>query len=616
MLKPGERRPLACTVCAKAKARCIVKENCEKCERYVILSKHETYMDSIITLHRCDRLRKTCISRTPAPPRPKKVVKRSQIQDLQRRLEELESSKVAKVDMATPMISISGASDSHSPHTTPDPTMATDVQPKKEAPNRLDAGFISHIFPPFTSTTPWPSNDTLCNSPCPNQPWISLWPLESEAESLLADYRRTAEPLFPFVKVPPNLRAAELKTKHHFLWKAIMMVGTFMDGVRHGRVGEELLAEIGRRTMVEGERSLDLLRGMQLLVAWFHHALGSSRLTNLLFLLRSVALGLELSGKAGLYDQQEDRGADEHEPAGQVLHDPRGGASVRVGRAARQARAHPAARAVHLADGVCGAGPATDAAAHDHGRAVVPGPDQQLSTVLWRRPGEIPWVSLLIPDLVVLSDLYTAMLEAHICIAQILLTEWAISDVHLATPMTDRLNLLWTCLRALRKLFDGRVQEWTDLDNPQFLCLSGSDVSYALIVGIRLSTLRLPGWNLEQIEQELRFGAIMDAAIEHLSLVVERRRSGVFSVAARSDGRADPFTGLLRLCQRMSVHVREEMRRAAEDYRMGSIAMDDAGLGAGGLGDGFWRDMMGQSGSVWEDAMPNMEELDGLQMGF
>jgi hypothetical protein len=207
------------------------------------------------------------------------------------------------------------------------------------------------------------------------------------------------------------------------------------------------------------------------------------------------------------------------------------------------------------------------------------------------------------------------MLEAHICIAQILLTEWAISDLHASTPITDRLNLLWTCLRALRKLFDGRTQTWTDVDNPQFLCLSGSDVSYALLVGIRLSTLRLPGWDLEQIEQELQFEDIMHRAIEHLSLVVERRRRGVFSVAACSDGRSDPCAGLLRLCQRMIVHVRAEMRRAAEDYKRGST-VDDAGLAVGDLGDEFWKDILVESGPVWGDAVPDMGYMDGAQMGL
>ncbi|KAI6781088.1 Transcriptional regulator-like protein [Emericellopsis cladophorae] len=567
-------------------------------------------------------MRETCISRTPAPPRPKKVAKRSQIQDLQRRLEELETSKVTKVDKSTPILSINGASDSQSHHATPDPTMSTDVQPKKEPPHCLDAGFISHIFPPFTSTTPWPSNDTLCNNPCPNQPWISLWPPEPEAECLLAKYRRSAEPLFPFVKVPSNLRAAELKTKHHFLWKAIMMVGTFMDGVRHGRVGEELLAEIGRRTMVEGERSLDLLRGMQLLVAWFHHALGSSRLTNLLFLLRSVALGLELSGKAVGADGERDLDALRAYAGVYYLNTLVFTTNKRTEVLMNTSQLDQCCTILEEAQQF-----ESDALLVKLVR--IQQLAQSISLTVFVEPGQQP---MQLPMTMVVrsfqdqinslrqsfgSDLETfPMLEAHICIAQILLTEWAISDLHLATPMTDRLNLLWTCLRALRKLFDGRVQEWTDLDNPQFLCLSGSDVSYALIVGIRLSTLRLPGWNLEQIEQELRFGAIMDAAIEHLSLVVERRRTGVFSVAARSDGRADPFTGLLRLCQRMSVHVREEMRRAAEDYRMGSAAVDDGGLTAGGLGDGFWRAMMGQSGAVWGDAMPHMENFDGLQMGF
>lgn len=47
-----------------------------------------------------------------------------------------------------------------------------------------------------------------------------------------------------------------------------MMVGCFLDGARQVKLGQELLAEIGRSAVVDGLNSIDLLHGMQILVAW------------------------------------------------------------------------------------------------------------------------------------------------------------------------------------------------------------------------------------------------------------------------------------------------------------------------------------------------------------
>lgn len=101
------------------------------------------------------------------------------------------------------------------------------------------------------------------------KPWESLWPQPGEAEVILETYRNVAAGLFPFVVVPETIRANEMKAERPFLWKAIMMVGCFLDGERHERLGEDLLAEISRATMVDGVSSLDVLQGLQLLLAWY-----------------------------------------------------------------------------------------------------------------------------------------------------------------------------------------------------------------------------------------------------------------------------------------------------------------------------------------------------------
>lgn len=65
------------------------------------------------------------------------------------------------------------------------------------------------------------------------------------------------------------MTALELREHRPFLWKAVMMVGLFLDGARQVKLGQELLAEIGRAAVVDGLNSLDLLQSLQMLVAWY-----------------------------------------------------------------------------------------------------------------------------------------------------------------------------------------------------------------------------------------------------------------------------------------------------------------------------------------------------------
>jgi hypothetical protein len=96
----------------------------------------------------------------------------------------------------------------------------------------------------------------------------SLWPLPNEAEVWLQDYRTSLLDLFPFVIVPPGMPATELQRQRPFLYKAVMMVSSRLDGVRQIALAEELLGEIGVATLSKPQKSFDLLQGLELLVAW------------------------------------------------------------------------------------------------------------------------------------------------------------------------------------------------------------------------------------------------------------------------------------------------------------------------------------------------------------
>jgi hypothetical protein len=115
--------------------------------------------------------------------------------------------------------------------------------------------------------------------------------------------------LFPFAIVPPHLTSAQIREQRPFLWKGIMVEACLFDGARQILLGNELLREVSEAAFVKPEKSLDLLHGLQLLVAWlvsllnevgvginhsvrYHYNLNNFQMINLLFLARSISSSL------------------------------------------------------------------------------------------------------------------------------------------------------------------------------------------------------------------------------------------------------------------------------------------------------------------------------------
>lgn len=85
---------------------------------------------------------------------------------------------------------------------------------------------------------------------------------------MLQEYKDVKASLFPFVVVPPGMSEAELRRQRPFLWKGIMVVQRFFEGTGQIEAGKALLTEISRATFIEPVKSLDVLHGLQLAVAW------------------------------------------------------------------------------------------------------------------------------------------------------------------------------------------------------------------------------------------------------------------------------------------------------------------------------------------------------------
>ncbi|KAF7563776.1 hypothetical protein G7046_g295 [Stylonectria norvegica] len=490
----SNKGPKACTTCARAKARCIPgPDGSLKCER-------------------CHRLDKACISQTPAPPRARRSPKLSKIAALEKRLEEL-SSHVHEP-----------SKDTVSPSPTPSAT--------KKALFETDEWHFDHLFPDQPNRAKQVDSITVVRLPEKPRPWESWWPTPSEADVLLEHYVSLHAEIFPFVVVPEKMSAMEMRQSRPFLWKAIMMVSCFLDGSRQVKLGEELLAAIGHGAVVDGLKSLDLLHGLQILVAWFHYALKGPQVTNLLFLARSMCVNLNSKDVETMQGKEKEKNLDHMR--------------AYAGTYYINALIQQLAQSISLTMAIDNIS--------QHAMKL------PLTMVVSSFQDQLDAFRNSLSPQLAGSD----TLKCHISIAEVLLNEIALSDQHSSAsyvPLTDRLQLLWACLRSLTAFFDIRFSR-RELERPRFICLSASDFAFALITGLKLLTLQLPGWNLAHIHAELDMCAIMDGQIRDLMLIIMRRKQGAFPGAtAGAVPREDPFERLLRQLKTLRDLAKLELER-------------------------------------------------------
>ncbi|KAK2481711.1 hypothetical protein H9L39_07350 [Fusarium oxysporum f. sp. albedinis] len=537
--------PKACTTCAKAKARCVPGPlGSLKCDR-------------------CHRLNKPCVNQTPAPARPRRSPKLSKIAALEKRLEEL-SSHVRRES--------SEEEDSSPPPST--------SEKRSELLTKSDAWGFNHLFPLKPGIENTPGQHPPPSAPDKTRPWDSWWPTPREAELLLNGYRTIHSCLFPFVCVPGHMTALELREHRPFLWKAVMMVGLFLDGARQVKLGQELLAEIGRAAVVDGLNSLDLLQSLQMLVAWFHYALKGSQVTNLLFLARAICVNLRFTEDTSLQGEESDRNLDHMRVYAGTYYlnslvftaNKRPDVLMNTShlemccRVLERTMQHPSdeyliklVRIQQLAQSISvtmSAENLTQTASKLPLTMVVQSFEEQLQ---------------LYKDNLGPRFAGNDNLKTHVNVAEVLLYEIAVSDQHSAAsylPLTDRLQLLWACVRSLKTFFDIRFDH-REMERPRFLCMSASELVYTIIVGIKVVTLQLPGWNLAQIHAELDMVEVMSQQAQDLDIIVGRRKHGNMlgtptpggTTAATPAPPPDPFERLVKQLKSVRDLVKAERQR-------------------------------------------------------
>ncbi|KAF7525678.1 hypothetical protein PCG10_004669 [Penicillium crustosum] len=91
---------------------------------------------------------------------------------------------------------------------------------------------------------------------------------EAEGELFMKVFFEKIFPLFPFLVIPPHVTAEELRREKPFLYLNISMVAC-QNALRQREIVDAVQEHVAEHIVMRGERSLDLLQGLLLNVAWF-----------------------------------------------------------------------------------------------------------------------------------------------------------------------------------------------------------------------------------------------------------------------------------------------------------------------------------------------------------
>ncbi|EHY58925.1 Transcription factor opdL [Exophiala dermatitidis] len=220
-------------------------------------------------VNRCHRLRKECT--TPAPvPRKRTREKPTRVAQLEERLNSL-TDLLAKAGASSDLLSSTSTS-------LPTPSVSSSHEDNNSTEGRP-------VFPNAPSAEPHRSI------------FQTLAPMAEER--IFSDFRTDMSQYFPFVAIPPSQTIAEIRRAKPFLFRACLTVACHGDLHLQRQMAHELSKQLGDCMLVRGDKSLDLLQGILILVAWGqyynHH---TAQLMNLLHLGSALILDLGLNKAA------------------------------------------------------------------------------------------------------------------------------------------------------------------------------------------------------------------------------------------------------------------------------------------------------------------------------
>ncbi|KUI59835.1 hypothetical protein VP1G_07056 [Cytospora mali] len=446
-----------------------------------------------------------------------------------------------------------------------------------------------------------------------------------DAERLLVEYREYMEPLFPFVVIPGAMSSDQLRREKPMLWKAVMMQAMYMDPSRQVPLGNELLNDIVTACFLKPNKSFDLLQALEVLVACrLHVKLQSFQMTNMLFLMRSMCVSLGFSESQNAMKQQE------HNSTSLEQMRTFAGVYYLVTMVFTTNKKPDAFMNTSYLEACCRVlkekmeYPTDELAVYLIRTQQL---SQSISMTLAFRSTSLP-LSIIVKGFREQIDQLRrsmpqsikdyAAIKTQLHISEILLYEVGLNEeLSASLPFTERLELLWECLKATRSMLEARFEKSKD-DRPRQTYLSTFDFTYAMLTCLKLSTINIPGWDIRLARKELDFDEFLDKQIQDLKDFVAKRSKAIKRTGGANTkmllGDLDQFECMYKKLEKLRISLKAELAAtippegASETAQVGFAdpGMDSATeLGPPDMvfpSDSFPEDLIqGLDGSFWQD---------------
>ncbi|KAI9737968.1 MAG: hypothetical protein M1834_009338 [Cirrosporium novae-zelandiae] len=152
----------------------------------------------------------------------------------------------------------------------------------------------------FHTSGPSPEiSDTILRPPLPSlfeEDVIQKGIINFESANLLLQMFHLESTNFPFILLPPNTSLQSLRIEKPFLLLSILAMASQDKPNLHALLESELRRVLGTKVIVKGEKSLDLLQGLMVYLAWYHYhfTLQHQQLYQLMQLAVAMCVDLEI----------------------------------------------------------------------------------------------------------------------------------------------------------------------------------------------------------------------------------------------------------------------------------------------------------------------------------
>ncbi|RFU28196.1 hypothetical protein B7463_g8144, partial [Scytalidium lignicola] len=286
----------ACGTCAAAKSKCVYRPGTpnSKCDR-------------------CHRLNKDCTVLPPAV-RQRKPRRTTRVAQLEKKLDGIVSLLQASQNVSQhPALAIT---DDQPGPLTPEksPAESTGLAQQQQDHHGHGLGVVQLQGNEDIGNKNVPESPFtyLSNAPAPQRRstyhcllnYPSDEPDNEEGDRLIRIYQEELTAQFPFVILPPGVKAANLRQSNPFLYMTIVMAASYYNLPRQTLFEKKIVEYLSEHLLLRSLKSLDLLQGLLVFCSWYHyHCLYHPQLTTFIQLAVSLMADLGLNRSPNALDR-------------------------------------------------------------------------------------------------------------------------------------------------------------------------------------------------------------------------------------------------------------------------------------------------------------------------